>query len=95
MQVKRREIKNIKVRRILLYYSELERFKISHSGSLQLIQYIFSISERWIEEILRNNNIDDYKDIKLEHQDIDLVIIDAYVKKLNKAALKQRKIKAC
>ena len=93
MRVKHNKYNSIKIKRILLFYSELERYKLTHESSLQLMEYIFAISPRWIEEILRTNDIKDFKNTVLKHEDIDMLIVDAYVKKLNKAVAIQRKTK--
>jgi hypothetical protein len=78
-----------KHKRILLYYQELDRAKVNHEGICELIFYIFDIGEYWLTKIL-NKDIEDYRDVKLEHWDLDMKIIDEYVVKIRREAKKAR-----
>lgn len=84
--MRRKDLQDIKTKRILLYYRELARHKITHIESVEFISYIFAVSDRWIEEILRKNDMKFLNEAVLQHRDIDLKIIDAFVKKLYKQA---------
>ena len=88
--MRRNDLQRVKIKRILMYYNELEKHQICHDGSLQLISYIFCVSGRWIEEILRKYDINDFADIELNYINIDTIIIDAYVDNLHKKVRKQR-----
>ncbi len=87
----RKELTRQKIKRILIYYRELERLHLSHEGAMMLMTYVFSLSERWIEDILRTNDLKDYEDIELAHLDLDMKLIDNYAAKCQREAIKQRK----
>ena len=76
---------------MLIYYRELERLRVSHEGSMILMTYVFSVSARWIEEVLRTNDISDYEDVELEHLDLDIKQIDMFVQKLHRLGKNDRK----
>ena len=80
-----------KIKRILIYYQELSRMHVSHEGAMKLMVYIFHVSERWLLEILRDNSIEDFRDVKLEHLDLDMKLIDAYLQKVYRQGKSNRK----
>jgi len=86
----RPDLKDIKIKRILLVYRELERMKMNHESSMETMEYMFNLGARWMEEILRNNSIEQYSHIRLEHEDIDLAMVDMVVKKMHAQARKER-----
>jgi hypothetical protein len=80
-----------KEKRILLYWNELNRHRINTEGALELISYMFNISERWILELVRTRDFDDYPEVDLTHADLDTELIDSYVEKIHKGAKRSRK----
>ncbi len=76
--------------RILIYYKELTKHKIDYEECLNFMSYQFCISQRYIVRILKNYTEKDFPGINLEHADLDYIMIDAYVKKLYKEAIKTR-----
>ncbi|GEM_PF-4898646 len=88
--MRRKDLQEIKIKRILTYYAELERHRVSHCESLAFICYMFSVSERWVEELLRKYDLRRMHEITLQHNDVDIIAIDTFVKKLYKQALRER-----
>ncbi len=88
--MRRSDLQESKIKRILMYYAELERHRVSHSEAMAFICYMFSVSERWVEELLRKYDLKNMLEINLPHSDVDLNAIDTFVKKLFKNALKER-----
>jgi len=87
----RKELTRQKIKRILIYYRELERLHLSHEGSMLLMTYVFSLSERWLEDILRRNDLQDFEDIHLEYIDLDMKLVDNYVQKIHRETRNNRK----
>jgi len=88
--MRRKDAQLIKTKRILVYYAELERHRVSHCEAMAFICYMFSVGERWVEELLRLYDLKDLLHIKLKHSDVDMVAIDTFVRKLYKQAIKER-----
>ncbi len=86
----RKELTRQKIKRILIYYRELERLHISHAGAMMIMTYVFSLSPRWIEEILRTNDISGFEDVNLDYLSLDMLLIDRFVQQLHSAGKKSR-----
>ncbi|MDP2723183.1 MAG: hypothetical protein Q8O72_10525 [Bacteroidales bacterium] len=80
-----------KVKRILVYYHELESMKVSHEAAMEIMEYVFAISSRWMEELLRRHSIQEFNDITLEYVHIDMLMIDAFVNSMRSTAKANRK----
>jgi hypothetical protein len=84
------DLQMIKVKRILFFDMELQRLKIDSEVARKFMVYMFSISEDWIIRILRDNSLNDLKEIPHDHPDLDLITIDSFVKKVQREARKER-----
>jgi len=89
--MQRPDLAKQKVKRILVFYKELESMKVTHEAAMEIMEYVFGVSSRWMEELLRKNSIEDYKDINLKYLDMDMVMIDALVSHIHKNARASRK----
>jgi len=78
--------------RILFFYRELSRHKIDYEECLKFMSYQFSVSINWITRIIKNHEENDFSDVKLEHIDLDVLVIDLFAKKLYTEAKKERNI---
>lgn len=87
----RKELTRQKIKRILIYYREMEHLHLSHEGAMLLMTYVFSLSERWLEDILRRNDLQDFEDIQLVYLDLDMKLIDNYVQKIHREIRTNRK----
>lgn len=85
------ELTKSKIKRILIYFEELHRYKIHSEAVNSLICYVFSISERWLYQILKDNSKEQFEDVKLLFLEGDLKLIDAYAQKIIRDAKKERK----
>jgi hypothetical protein len=85
------DLTRIKIKRILIYFQELNRLKVRMDATTNLICYVFGISEAWMLQIIKNNDLQDFKGIDLFFLEGDLKIIDAYVNKLSKDAKRERR----
>ena len=82
--------KSIKYKRIVFYYDELTRHRVDMDTALAFMEYVFSVSRNYLVQIVKDGNL--YKDIKLDHADIDVKAIEAYVQKLFKQARDNRQM---
>jgi len=84
------ELKEQKHKRILKMYEDLTEHKIDYTVCLNFMSYVFGVSETYLTVILKSNKLSDFENVKLEHYDLDIMLVDAYVKKLYKQAREQR-----
>lgn len=89
--MQRVDLKDIKIKRILLYYSELQRLKVDHETSMQIMEYQFGVSDKWIEELLRKYDITEFKDVRLDYVEVDIITIDKFVSNIRSNARKKRR----
>jgi len=89
--MQRHDLNKQKIKRILVYYKELEGMKVSHEAAMQIMEYVFAVSSRWIEELLRRHSLHEFDDITLEYVGMDMVMIDAFVAALHRNAKETRK----
>lgn len=82
--------KDIKYKRVLFYFRELERYKISMAASLQFMVYVFNITEERLLRIQREADEKDYQEVKLDFMSSDISAIDAFVRNTMKVARNQR-----
>ena len=89
------ELKLIKQQRILLYWNELGRHRVEPDACFEFMEYQFSVKRRTLLRIVKGSL--PRNKTKLDHPDIDLITIEAFVKKLFNAAKKERyrKIHKC
>jgi len=83
--------KAIKYKRIVFYYDELTRHKVDYDTAFDFMEYVFSVSHNYLVSIIKDHNRYN-KDVKLEHADIDVKAIEAFVQKLFKQARDTRQI---
>lgn len=88
--MQRPELKQEKHKRIMMFYDELTRHKIDYQESLKFMSYIFGVSQGYITVILKSFKLADFANVKLEHWDLDLKMIDSYALKLYANAKKMR-----
>ncbi|NQU32763.1 MAG: hypothetical protein HQ521_05970 [Bacteroidetes bacterium] len=86
----KKELSQSKKKRILIYFDELNGYKIGTEAVSELICYVFSITERWLYQILKENSLDQLKDVELPLLECDLALIDSYAKKMLRDAKKAR-----
>ena len=86
-----RKLQQDKIKRVLFYFRELERLKVSHAASLSLMTYVFHVKEERLLVIYRENDLDKLQPVKLHHPDLDIKLIDAYVSKIKANAKQERK----
>lgn len=84
------ELKEQKHKRILLMYEELTRHKIDYTECLKFMSYVFGVSESYLTVILKSHDMADFSAVRLEHADLDNILVDAFAKKLYVQARKQR-----
>ena len=89
--MQRPDLSKQKIKRILVFYNELERMKVNHEAAMELMEYVFSVSTRWMDELLRKHELTDYNDITLQHIEIDMMMIDGYISKIHKTGRVGRK----
>lgn len=89
--MQRVDLKDIKIKRILLYYSELQRLKVDHETSMQIMEYQFGVSDKWIEELLRKYDIEEFKEVRLDYVEVDIITIDKFVSNIRSNARKSRR----
>lgn len=87
----RQDLINLKCTRIMLYYDELSRHKVDISAALEFMEYIFNVQGSWVMRIVKGAV--NYESVILSNTDIDLMVIDAYVKKLHRKAVSERQYK--
>jgi len=85
------ELKQQKHKRILLMYDELGRHKINYKELIKFMSYVFSISEPYLMVIIKNYTLQDFECVKLEHTDLDNILVDSFVRKCYKQAQQSRK----
>jgi len=85
------EGKDQKHLRILIYYRELSRHKIEYDECLKFMSYQFTVSVPWLIKIIKTYSENDLAEVKLEHIDLDMIMIDAFANKLFREARKERK----
>ena len=83
----------IKHKRIVLYFNELSRYKISIDTALRFMSYIFNVSEVYILDIVRGrkSELKKLKDVRLEYYDMDIACIETFATHLLKNSLKERR----
>lgn len=84
--------KSIKYKRIVFYYDELTRHRVDYDTALAFMEYVFSVSRNYLVQIVKENS-QQHKDVRLEHSDIDVKAIEAFVQKLFKNARDTRQMK--
>ncbi|MDO9255429.1 MAG: hypothetical protein Q7U54_07955 [Bacteroidales bacterium] len=82
--------KQIKYKRILFYWGELARHRVDIDTALDFMQYMFSVSKDYIVQIVKGY-YDFDKTVALDHSDIDILVIEAFVQKLFKQARNNRR----
>lgn len=83
--------KDTKYKRIVFYYDELTRHKVDYNTALEFMCYMFSVSREYLVQIIKNYHHYN-KEVKLEHADLDLKVIDAFVQKLFREARNNRQL---
>lgn len=83
--------KSIKYKRIVFYYDELTRHRVDYDTALAFMSYVFNVSHNYLLQIIKNTVPFD-RSVRLEHQDIDVKAIEAFVQKLFKNARDCRQI---
>ncbi|MDZ4212312.1 MAG: hypothetical protein U1C59_11440 [Methylotenera sp.] len=79
------EITDIKCQRIMFFYTELSRHNIDIDAALKFMEYVFNVRAPWLMRIVKGYVPYDATPA-LEHSDVDLQTIDAFVRKLYKQA---------
>jgi accessory gene regulator protein AgrB len=87
----KKELSRSKKKRILIYFDELNNYRIGLEAVNSLICYVFSITERWLYQILKENKLEDFEDIELFFIEGDLKLIDTYASSLLETAKKERR----
>lgn len=64
----------------------LQQYKLSFQECCSLLAYFFSIQEIYITRIIKQYEELDYADVIVEHYDLDLIYIEAFVRKINRQA---------
>lgn len=85
-------LKDIKYKRVKLYWDELSRHRIDPDTSLDFMEYTFCVSREYLMQIIKGYHSSDDK-VVLEHADLDLQCIDAFARKLYKTAKSDRQMK--
>lgn len=77
--------KSIKYKRIVFYYDELTRHRVDYDTALSFMGYVFGVSHNYLLQIVKGSMPYD-KGVPLDHKDIDVKAIEAFVQKLYRQA---------
>lgn len=83
------ELTDVKCQRIMFFYSELSRHNIDIDVALKFMEYVFGVRAPWLMRIVKGYVPFD-STLPLEHADVDLLTIDAFVRKLYRQAKTER-----
>jgi hypothetical protein len=79
-----------KFKRILIVFSALAKHGLDPDVCLEFMEYVFHLEKVYLTRIIKNYKLEDFKDEKLPHLDIDMKMVDNYVLKLYTNAKKGR-----
>lgn len=84
---------DIKFQRIVFFYDELSRHNIDFDVAVKFMEYVFNVSAPWITRVIKGYV--PFERVQLEHSDIDIQMIDSFVRKLYKQAKASRMACQC
>lgn len=82
------DVNDIKFQRIVFFYDELSRHNIDFDVAVKFMEYVFNVRAPWITRVIKGYV--PFEKVALEHNDIDIQMIDAFVRKLYKQARAER-----
>lgn len=71
----------IKEKRIVYFWDELSKLRLSTEAAMELICYMFNVSESWVYRIIKQSP-EALEGVDLPHADLDKVYILAYFDKI-------------
>lgn len=71
----------LKEKRIMYYWDELSKLRLEADAAIELISYMFNVSEGWVYKIIKQDP-QQLADVELPHADLDKVLILAYFDKI-------------
>ena len=86
------ENRDLKYKRILFYWMELQRNNIDYNAALGFMSSIFNVSaDTMLRTVIQKYNYDDFEHIPFAHTDLDIKVIEGFIDKINAKAKKERK----
>lgn len=86
------ENRDLKYKRILFYWMELQRNNIDYNAALDFMSAIFNVSgDTMLRTVIQKYNYEDYSHIRFAHTDLDIRVIEGFIDKINAQAKKERR----
>ena len=91
--MRRSDLKDKQIKRILMYWNALfNDHQLQMEVVLLFMSEVFSLSENYMwKEIINRYEMKDVAHARLNHTDLDELVISGFVEKLTKKAKKERK----